>query len=192
MKHLGQVLWDIARAEGVAVSATRVLDRSGLLTEAEHRFIEERMHREEVQHRELMEWWARKLGPARPRQDGFHAMVSRDGLIMGALTHPQDRLAMTLATMLWNEENTLRAYPRWIGLFRQVDTDLARDFEQVLLEERGHVAFGRALVRRIERESPHLARRFGRFYGLTRRVYPVLIHRAMIGTQQRLKEMTQP
>lgn len=175
---LGQMLWDIARAEHAAVSGTRALDRSGFLNDAEHRFIEERMHREEVQHRDMMQGWARRLGGTRPRQDCFHAMISRDAVILGALTEPVDRLAYTLATVRYLEENTLRAYPRWIALFRTVNLDLARDFAQVLAEERGHVAFGHRLVARLEREAPTLAARERRFYDLTRHVYPVLIHRA--------------
>lgn len=186
-RTLGRVLWDIGAVETGAASACGLMASSALLSDAERRFLVERMRPEEHGHERVMARWGRAwLGPRPRRLLPYAAGVWRD-LAAGAHLPPRYRFAYAFAATHWNEANTLRSGREVLAVLDAVDRDAASDLRQILGEESGHVAWGRAVRARLEREAPAVSRMVERHIDLTGQVYPALISRAQSRAWQRLR-----
>lgn len=78
-RQLGKVFWDIAGVETGAATACGLMASSCVLTEAEQRFLRERMWAEERGHESTMARWGRAWYGPRPRRfPPYAATVWRD------------------------------------------------------------------------------------------------------------------
>lgn len=178
MNILGEILWEMGRAEASALSVLTLIHDDRHLAAAERRFLASRMIPEERAHAAQTRGWAARWARApRAPRDAFGALIAMDTLIAAQLA-PASRFAWTLAVTHWNEQNTLKAYDRYLPLFGRVSAGLAQDFTQIRDEEAEHVVFGRAVLRRLEREDPVSARRVAVLYPLVKRVYGTVVHAA--------------
>lgn len=187
MRKLGRTLWEMGRAEAVGLSVLSLVRADETLSRDERRFIEVRMMPEERRHAEMTRGWAARWASA-PRLpgDAFGAMLTKDAMTAAAMTG-RNRLAWVLAVTVWNEANTVRAYGGWVEIFARLSPDMGRDFQQVLQEERGHVAWGRALLARLEREDRPMFTRVSAASQLVRRIYPTVVHGAHAAFYQRIR-----
>lgn len=177
-RRLGRVLWDISGVETGAATACGLMAATPLLTDDERRVLVERIGPEERDHERLMARWGRAWYGARPRRFlPYAATVWRD-LASGAHLPASYRFAFTFATTHWNELNTLRSEREVLSVLEAADREAGGDFRQIVGEESGHVAWGRAVRARLEREAPTLARMVARYFDLTGQVYPAVIARS--------------
>jgi hypothetical protein len=191
LRKLGRTLWEMGRAEAVGLSVISLVRADATLSEEERLFIATRMIPEEEQHAAMTRGWAAKYAPP-PRlpSDAFGAMLTKDAQTAAAMTGA-NRLAWVLAVTVWNEVNTVRAYRGWVQVLGRISVDMGRDFQQVLDEERGHVAWGQRVLARLEREQPPMYRRIHAAHQLVRRIYPTVVHGAHAAFYQRLREETE-
>lgn len=173
---LARVLTDIAAVETGAVTACGLLLSTPYLTAAERAFLGGRMRAEEIGHDRMMAAWGTRWGA--PRQPMAYGATVHKDLLAAARLDPAARFAFVFATLHWNEKNTVRRQARIARLMARADRDLGRDFDQVVGEEGDHVAFGRALWTRLERDEPHVAQLAARYYALVRVTYPAVIQQA--------------
>lgn len=174
-RRLGTLLWDMGRAESAAVTAFRLLEPSPWLTDHEKADIARFVH-EEAEHGRVTKTWGQHLTPNSPPVAPFAALARRDVRSAQCLSEPA-RTIETFAATHWNERNTPRHYPGWITAFLRLGLDaLARDFEQIVGEERGHVTWGERVLRRWEIEHPDLIPRFRLAICTAGRVYAAVIH----------------
>jgi hypothetical protein len=186
-RRLGKVLWDIAGVETGAGATCGLLASSAFLTAAERRFVRERIWPEEREHERLLARWARIWYGPRPRRPlPYVATVQRD-LATGVHLPPRYRVAFALATLHWNEVNTLRSQREILPVLDAADPRVARDFRQILGEESGHVGWGAGVRARLEREAPVLSRVVERYIELTGQVYPAAINRSQWRTWRELR-----
>jgi hypothetical protein len=150
-RTLARVLWSFSQADGGASAIMRDLARNPLLTVAERQFSGVTLFRQEHEHAVMAAAWATKLGVSRfPGHDPYSACALRDVLVIRRVQDLTLRTAWTLAGLRWNEERSVRAFPRWVALMRRLgQPDMARDFTQLTDEERGHVAFGVRVAERL-------------------------------------------
>lgn len=177
-KKVGHVLWDIARVETGAASAFGMLARLPYLTPADQKFLRERVMPEERGHDDMMSKWAERwAGPAPQRQMPYSACVWRD-LVAAARLDDEAKMAFVLATIHWNETNTLRSKQLVLGVLERIDAGVRADFQQLADEERGHVAWQEDLLRRLEVSHPKIVKMFSRYREYTSLVYPALVNRS--------------
>jgi len=183
---LGRVLWDVAAVENGATSACGLMLATPYLNDVERRFITERMRPEEVGHDRLMARWAREwYGPRPKRPLAYGALVMKD-VLAAARLDDLGKFAYTFASVHWNEKNTLRGQAWMLERFRRVSPEMASDFAQVVGEESEHVAFGRRVLARVEREAPMVSRVIERFYQYVETVYPVVVNHAHVQVYKRV------
>ena len=186
-RQLGRILWDIAGVETGAATACGLLLSTPFLLPGERRFLQERMQAEERGHERIMARWAQAwYGPRPRRRLPYAATVWRD-LVTGAQLPASYRFAYAFATLHWNELNTLRSHRRVLSILERADREAARDFQQIVGEESGHVAWGTALRARIERDAPTLSRVMEHYFELTDEVYPAVISRSHARAWQQLR-----
>lgn len=186
-RQLGRVLWDIGGVETGAATACGLMASTALLTGAERRFLRERMWPEERGHERVMARWGRAWYGPRPRRLlPYAAAVWRD-LAAGAQLSDPFRFAYAFATLHWNEVNTLRSQRDLLSVLEVADPAMARDFRQIVGEESGHVAWGRAVRARLEHQAPTLSRIVERYIDLTGQVYPAVINRSQSRAWQQLR-----
>lgn len=131
MRVLGEILWEMGRAEASAMACFTLITADPRLTPAERDFLETRMVPEERRHTAVTRRWARKWAPPpRAPRDAFGAEVARFTLTMPMLK-PAARFAHTVAAAQWNERHALKVYDRYIPMFARVSADMARDFQQI-------------------------------------------------------------
>jgi|FLYL01.1.fsa_nt_gi hypothetical protein len=177
-RRLGLVLHDIADVETGAVAAFGLLLTTPYLPDADRRYLIERVRPEERGHDRMMREWAKKwAGPKRSRQLPYAAAVWRD-LVAAARLDPDARFAYVFTTIRWNERNTLAHADGILSLLRRAGEGVWRDFNQVVQEEREHVAWSDRTLRRLEIEHPRIAAMAARYGDLTARVYPAVVNRA--------------
>ena len=177
-RELGKVLWDIGGVETGAVTACGLMASTPFLSTAERRFLRKRMWPEERAHAQTMARWGKALyGPQPRRRMPYAATVWRD-LATGAKLPAPYRFSYCLATLHWNEVNTLRSHRAVLSVLEAADPALAADFRQIVGEESGHVAWGCALRARLEREVPTLSKIVEHYIDLTGQVYPAVINRS--------------
>jgi hypothetical protein len=180
-RRVGHVLWDIARVEQGANAAFALLahlpDDVGI-TDTDRRTLLEKIRPEEQGHDRMMSHWARLWsGPAPKRAMPYSAAIWRD--LVSAVQLPAEfRLAYVLATIHWNETNTLRSKQFILSVLERLDAGPARDWRQLVEEERGHVAWATGLLARLEHTHPSLVRKFHRYRDYTAMVYPALVNRS--------------
>jgi rubrerythrin len=177
-RRLGLALWEMGRAEAVALSVLTLIKADSALSAEERRFLVERMIPEERRHAATTRRWAARFAPPpRNPSDVFGAMVARDATGAAQMRGPA-RLTWIFATTHWAEKNTIRSYRVWIPIFRALSAEMAQDFETILAEERGHVAWGERVLRRLEREDLGMFRRIKVASQLVRRIYSTAVHQA--------------
>lgn len=74
-----------------------------------------------------------------------------------------------------------------LAVLEAADRRAAEDFRQIVGEESDHVAWGRGVRARLEREAPALSRIVERYLDLTGQVYPAVIARSQSRTWQQLR-----
>jgi hypothetical protein len=169
------------------VTACGLLASTPFLTGPERRFLRERMWPEERGHERVMaRWGATWYGPRPRRRLPYAAAVWRD-LVGGAQLPAPYRFAYGFATLHWNEVNTLRSHRPVLAVLERADPAAADDFRQIVGEESGHVAWGRALRARLERQAPTLSRIVEHYFALTDQVYPAVINRSHARAWQQLR-----
>lgn len=184
--RLGRVLWDVAAVENGATAACGLMLATPYLNDEERRFIVDRMRGEEIGHDRVMATWARAwYGPRPKRPLAYGALVQKD-VLAAARLDDLGKFAYTFASVHWNEKNTLRGQAWILERFRRFSPAMASDFAQVVGEESEHVAFGRRVLARLERETPNVARVIERFYAYVETVYPVVVNHAHISVYKRL------
>lgn len=186
-RQLGKVLWDIGGVETGAAAACALMASTPCLTPGERRFLRDRMWPQERGHERILARWAKAwYGPRPRRRLPYAATVWRD-LAAGARLPPPRRFAYCLATLHWNEVNTLRTQRQLLRVLEVADPGIAKDFQQIVGEESGHVAWGAGLRVRLEREAPTLSRIVEHYLDLTGQVYPAVIHRSHSRTWQQIR-----
>ena len=191
-RQIGRVLWDIGGVETGAATACALLAASSLLRPAEARFLRERMAPEERAHHRIMATWGRAWSGPRPRRPAPYAAAVWRDLATGVHLPDGYRFACCFATLHWNELNTLRTQAQVRAVLEAADAEAARDFAQIVGEEAGHVAWGRGVRARLEREAPEVARMVERHIELTGQVYPAVINRSQSRAWQRARAALGP
>lgn len=187
---LAKVLWSFSLADGGATAIMRDLSRHPLLTAGEQEFAGGRLRREETAHANLSAAWARKLGvPRAPGYDPYSAIALRDTMVIRRVAGPLIRAAWTLAGLRWNEEQSVRAFPRWVRLMGRLGfRDMARDFTQLVGEEQTHVDFGLAVARRLADAHPAFDPAYQHYRRLTKHAGVGILQAAFSGPLARLEQ----
>ena len=191
LRHrLGRALWEMGRAEVVGLSTIALLRGDRRIAPEEARFVRQMME-EESAHAAVTRGFAGSFAP-RPRfpSDAFGALLEKDAMTAAAMSG-DNRVAWVLATTIWNEVNTVRAYAGWIPIFGRIDAAMGEAFARIQAEERGHVAWGQCVFARLEAENRPLLLRVKTAIRLVRRVYPAVVHQAHSGLYRELKELTE-
>lgn len=189
-RRFGRALWEMGRAEAVGLATLSLIARDPRLAPEEAAFVVEQMLPEESAHAAITRGFARHFAarPAHPT-DAFGALLEKDAIMAGAM-QGDGRLAWILATTIWNEVNTVRAYAGWIPVFERLDPAMGAAFTRIRTEEQGHVAWSGRVVARLEAENRPLSRRVKTALRLVRRVYPAVVHQAHSALYQELKAVT--
>lgn len=166
---LGKILWSFSLADGGATAIMRDLAQNELLTDKERAFAGTTLWQQEIDHSDMSAKWAKQLGvPKAPGYDPYSAIALRDTMVIRRVADPVLRTAWTLAGLRWNEEASVRAFPRWITLFENLGyRDMALDFGQLVGEEAGHVQFGVDAAKRLMNESKAFTAAYKHYYKLT-------------------------
>jgi hypothetical protein len=168
-KALGKILWSFSLADGGATAIMRDLAQNELLTDSERAFAGTTLWQQEIEHADLSAKWAKKLGvPRAPGYDPYSAIALRDTMVIRRVADPVLKTAWTLAGLRWNEEASVRAFPRWVKLFSNLGyRDMASDFIQLVGEEKSHVAFGVAAAQRLMNDNHAFEAAYKHYYKLT-------------------------
>lgn len=187
-KIVAKVLWSFSKADGGAVSIMRDLAQNGLLTPSEQaRAV--RLATEEREHADLSAKWAKLLGlPRSPGLDPYSAIALRDTLVVRRIGDLPVRTSFTLAGLYWNEQQSVRAFPRWIAIFAKLGhPDLVSDFTQLLGEETDHVAFGRGVSQRLAGSVPGFSAAYEHYLMMTKHAGVGILSAAFGDTIKRLE-----
>lgn len=168
-KKLAKILWSFSMADGGATAIMRDLAQNSMLTDKERAFAGTTLWQQEIEHADLSAKWAKKLGvPKAPGYDPYSAIALRDTMVIRRVADPILKTAWTLAGLRWNEEQSVRAFPRWVALFSNLGfKDMASDFVQLTDEEKSHVAFGVAAANRLMNDSKAFEAAYKHYYKLT-------------------------
>jgi hypothetical protein len=173
-RRVGRVLWSICDVERGGARVAKILQSSPLLTRAEAARLDQTLE-EEALHMTLIREVAQALRPEPAPADAFQTLVWRD---LAVLDHVDEltRFAWALAVTQWNERFSVRRLGDWQRVFAVLHHELGRRLFFIREQERGHVAWGEAVMARIGREVPALAARIDEATRWTRRIYPCVIH----------------
>lgn len=169
-QRLGRFLKELGKSETVGNSMMRLLRDSPFLTGPERRFMLDTIAADELVHAAVCAGWARRWVAPTTGLGAFGSLTTRD-VTLAAKMGGRAQFAHCLAAVHWNERNVLRYYPGWIRIFERLEPELAKDFREIVKDEETHVAWGRRVIARIERDDPALCKTFEAAYKLTRRVY---------------------
>jgi hypothetical protein len=177
LRDLGTFLHGLSAGEGGAIAQVQILADSDAVTDAERRFLLERMLPEEYSHQQQARAWAARLGATHGDAE-FTALFGRDLGLTAHLRHPV-RTGWALTMLRFSEERVLHNFPRWSRRMREWMPDLAEMFEGIAADEGAHVALDHAIHRRWQAERPELARIHETLYRAARQFYPPIISRAV-------------
>jgi hypothetical protein len=173
-RQLGEFFRGLSRGEGGAIGCVEVLMASNVITDADRRFLSERVLPEEYAHKQVTEKWANRFGAV--KSDAFGNLYMRD---MGLTPHLKDslRVPWALTLLRWGEEQALRSFPGFATRVRYWEPELAQDLEQIVAEEQHHVAFDHRLHAQWQKTSPAMAAVHENLYRQAKLIYPMaLVH----------------
>ena len=139
------------------------------------RFVVERFRPDETSHTQRFASWAAKLfGPKPSRQLPYGALVHKEMLLSSI--SPRLRFASCVATLCWNEKYALKSARRVVPILSLVDPGLGRTYAEVMDEERAHVEWGLAVIKRMESDRPDIFKMMEVYGNYVRTIYPIIMN----------------
>lgn len=175
------MLASFGEADYTASSASAMLARSPLLTDPEQTIYGDLIQRQERDHGLVAMEWSRKYGWDSSRlPSALPALGQRDCLMFAHIGDLRLRTALLLATLRAVEKAAVRGFQGWVRTTHAHGlTEMARDFDLILADERMHVEENERVTRRLAEKDPAFHRMEAQAYLLTRRVYAPVIHDAI-------------
>jgi hypothetical protein len=176
LRDLGKFFYGLSAGEGGAIAQVQMLISSDAVTDAERRFLGERMLAEEYSHQQQARAWAARLGATHGVAE-FTAIFGRDLGLTAHLREPV-RTAWALTMLRFAEERVLSQFPVWSRRLRDWQPELAETLDGIVADETHHVDLDRAIYRRWQGDRPDLARIHEQLYQQAKHIYPVILGRA--------------